>query len=130
MYLSYDDYLDRGGEMDEAAFEAAELRARKRIDRLTAGRVAALAAAGAVPEAVKLAMLAAMRADGAVGAAALAASERPVAFATDGYSERYDGAGERVRAVEKQLSAELVRLLSGEYGADGAPLLYRGLGRA
>lgn len=130
MYLSYDDYLDRGGEMDEAAFAAAELRARKRVDALTAGRVAALAARGDVPEAVKLAMLTAIRADGAVGAEALAASDRPVAFTTDGYSERYDGAGERTAAVERQLAAELVRLLTGEVGADGVPLLYRGIGRA
>ena len=62
MYLSYEEYLAYGGTMAEADFNLAEFRARKRIDRLTDSRVAAMEA---VPEAVKLAMTSIPRATAA-----------------------------------------------------------------
>ena len=124
MYLTYEEYLQRGGTMAEADFATAELGARKRIDRLTDGRVAAMAA---VPEAVKVAMMAVIAADGAVGAEAQASAPPLIAFEADGYSERYGGPGERTAAVEGQLNAALRRLLWGERDDGGVPLLYRGV---
>jgi len=42
MYLTYEEYLARGGALSEADFIDAELRARKRVDRLTGGRLEAM----------------------------------------------------------------------------------------
>ena len=127
MYLTYDEYLEYGGEMEEEAFAAAELRARKRIDWLTDGRVESLAAAGELPEAVKLAMMSAIRIDAAVGADAQAESPLVASFDTDGYSETYGDAAARTQAVERQLASELKRLLAGVTDARGVPVLYRGV---
>ena len=143
MYLTYEEYRAGGGTLDEGDFARAEFRARKRIDWLTDGRVAAMVeravsrasgadapgsiAHGIVPEAVKAAMMSVIRADGAVGAEAMAESAPVVAFDTDGYSERYDSAGERVACLEGQLNADVRRLLAGEKDDWGVPLLYRGI---
>ena len=39
MYLTYDEYTGMGGSMDAALFPRFELKARKRIDAMTFGRV-------------------------------------------------------------------------------------------
>lgn len=39
MYLTYDEYEDMGGSMDAALFPRFELKARKRIDAMTFGRL-------------------------------------------------------------------------------------------
>lgn len=124
VYLTYEEYLAMGGTMGEAEFGRAEFRARKRVDELTDGRVGRMAEA---PEAVKLAVMTAIQADGAVGVEAQADSPLAVAFSTDGYSERYDGAAERVGALDRQLNGELRRLLYGVVDDTGVPLLYRGV---
>lgn len=124
MYLSYEEYRAYGGGLAEGEFALAELRARKRIDRLTDGRLGRMKT---LPEEVKPAMLCAIQADGAVGAAALAERPPVTGFSTDGYSERYGGAMERIRSVEGQLDAELRRLLWGVKDDEGVPVLYRGL---
>lgn len=127
MYLSYDEYLERGGGMEAEAFEAAALRARKRIDWLTGGRLAAMGEAGDVPEAVKQAMMSAIRIDAAVGAEAQAESPPVASFNTDGYAESYGDAASRTATAERQLAAELRRLLAGVTDAGGVPVLYRGI---
>jgi len=75
-----------------------------------------------------LAMMSVIRCDGAVGADAQAGAPLVAAFSTDGYSERYGGAGERTEVLEKQLNGELKRLLWGLRDDHGMPLLYRGVG--
>jgi hypothetical protein len=138
MYLTYEEYRAGGGTLGEEDFARAEFRARKRIDWLTDGRVAAmveravsrapgLIAHEIVPEAVKAAMMSVIRANGAVGVEAMAESTPVVAFVTDGYSERYDSAGARVACLEGQLNAEVRRLLAGVKDDRGVPLLYRGI---
>lgn len=122
-YLSYDEYLARGGMLAETAFEAAEQRARARVDAMTYGRVKCMAV---VPEAVKAAVMSAIEAGAACGAGAMASSTPLAAFETDGYSERYQGAGERQEAVEKALNRELAALLSCETDDEGTPLTYAG----
>ena len=124
MYLTYDEYQAYGGELDEAAFVQAEFRARKRLDELTDGRVARMAV---TPEAVKLAMLSIIGVDGAVGVEAQAKSPMAASFSTDGYSESYGSVGERTVALERQLNAQLRRLLAGVRDDEGVPLLYRGI---
>ena len=124
MYLTYEEYLTRGGTMDAADFSAAEFRARKRVDWLTACRVAVMET---VPEAVKAAMMTIIKADGVVGADAQAEAPLVAAFNTDGYSENYGSAADQTANAERQLNAELRRLLYGEKDDNGVPLLYRGL---
>lgn len=124
MYLTYEEYRSYGGTMDEGDFIQAEFRARKRIDDLTDGRVGRMAR---IPEAVKLAVMTAVRADGAVGVDAQAAAPLATGFTTDGYSERYGSAAEQTANLVVQLNAELRRLLRGEADDGGVPLLYRGI---
>jgi hypothetical protein len=124
MYLTYEEYRAYGGTMTEADFALAEFRARKRIDYLTDSRVAAMAE---VPEAVKMAMMSIIRVDGAVGVDAQAGAPLVASFSTDGYSENYGSAADQTANAEKQLNAELRRLLYGEKDDNGVPLLYRGL---
>ena len=124
LYLSYEEYLAYGGTMAEADFNLAEFRARKRIDRLTDGRVAAMEA---VPEAVKLAMTSIIRVDGAVGVDARAGAPLVASFTNDGYSESYGSAADQTAGVERQLNEEIRRLLYGVKDDNGVPLLYRGL---
>ena len=124
MYLTYDEYQSYGGTLAEADFTLAEFRARKRVDYLTDSRVEAMAE---VPEAVKLAMMSIIKADDAVGVDAQAGAPLVASFSTDGYSENYGSAADQTANVEKQLNAEIRRLLFGVKDDNGVPLLYRGL---
>lgn len=124
MYLTYDEYQSYGGTLPEADFTLAEFKARKRVDYLTDSRVENMAEA---PEAVKLAMMSIIKADGAVGVDAQAGAPLVASFSTDGYSENYGSAAEQTANVEKQLNAELRQLLYGVKDDEGVPLLYRGL---
>lgn len=124
MYLTYDEYRACGGTMAEGDFPLAEFRARKRIDYLTNGRVEVMEK---IPEAVKLTMMSIIRADAAVGVNAQADAPLVASFSTDGYSESYGSAAERTETLEKQLNAEVQRLLHGVKDNNGVPLLYRGI---
>ena len=124
MYLTYDEYQSYGGTLPEADFTLAEFKARKRVDYLTDRRVEAMAE---VPEAVKLAMMSIIKADGAVGVDAQAGAPLVASFSTDGYSENYGSAADQTANVEKQLNAEIRRLLFGVKDDNGVPLLYRGV---
>ena len=124
MYLSYEEYLARGGTLTESDFTAGEFRARKRIDWLTDARVDGMAE---VPEAVKAAMMSIIRADGAVGVDAQAEAPLVASFNTDGYSESYGSPGDRAATLEQALNAEIRRLLYGVKDDGGTELLYRGV---
>ena len=124
MYLTYAQYAAWGGTMAEADFPLAELKARKRIDALTRGRVARMAEA---PEEVRAAMMEIIAVDAAYGAGAQASAPLVASFSTDGYSEHYGSAERRSDAVEKKLSAQIEALLSGVTDDDGVPLLYAGM---
>lgn len=124
MYLTYDEYQSYGGTLPEADFTLAEFRARKRVDYLTDSRVEAMTE---IPEAVKLAMMSIIKADGAVGVDAQAGAPLVASFSTDGYSENYGSAADQTANVEKQLNREIGRLLYGLKDDNGVPLLYRGV---
>jgi len=124
LYLTYDEYQSYGGTLPEADFTLAEFRARKRVDYLTDSRVENMAE---VPEAVKQAMMSIIKADSAVGVDAQAGSPLVASFSTDGYSENYGSAADQTANVEKQLNAEIRRLLFGVKDDNGVPLLYRGV---
>lgn len=122
-YLSYEEYLARGGTLTEARFEACAPRAKARVDALTYGRVRGMAA---VPDVVKTAMMVAIGVADGNGAQALAASGGLAGFATDGYSETYQSAGERWEAVDRAANREIRELLAGICDDGGVPLTYAG----
>lgn len=122
-YLSYEEYLERGGTLDEAAFCPLAVKAQARIDALTYGRVRAM---DETPDAVKDAMMSAIGVIGSCGAEALAASGALASFTTDGYSESYQGADERVQAANRALNREIEALLAGVTDDGGTPLTYAG----
>ena len=126
-YLTYDEYRQMGGTMAEVGFPLAELKARKRIDALTQGRVAGMAE---VPEEVKAAMMEAISVDGAFSASAQATAPLAASFSTDGYSESDGSAETRTAAIEKQLTADIMTLLQGVLDDNGTPLLYAGVATA
>ena len=130
-YLTYEEYLDLGGTLGEAAFPAAELKARKRIDAATHGRAQRMAERRApepMPEEIRVAMAEIIAADSAFGAAALAVDPPVAGFATDGYSESYGDAAQRSREADRRVYECLALLLYGVTDDDGTPLLYAGLG--
>lgn len=122
-YMDYTDHTEYGGTASEADFNLLELRARKRIDRLTASRVQKMKK---VPEAVKLCALSLIEIDHKAGAEAQINNPVVTSFNTDGYSETY-GKALSVADVEKSMSATIKTLLWGETDDNGVPLLYRGV---
>lgn len=122
-YLSYEEYLARGGKLAEGDFEACLPRAQARVDALTYGRVRGMEEA---PEAVKQAMMIAVAAAANAGAEAMAASPGLAGFTADGYSERYQDAGERWDAVNRAANQEILAVLAGACDEEGTPLIYAG----
>ena len=123
-YLTYEQYHAWGGTLDESAFNLAEIKARARIDALTMGRVKAMAA---VPEQVQAAMMEIITVDGTYSASVQASAPVVASFTTDGYSESYQGAGERALAANRALDGEIRAMLAGETDAGGTPLTYAGV---
>lgn len=135
MYLTYREYTDYGGTLPESSYTLSEFRARKKIDYLTASRVAAMAE---VPEEVKICMLTLINLDAAYGIDAQIAnapkSGAVASFNTDGYSESYvqvsgTDAANTAAELQKQMDAQIKTLLYGVNDDNGTPLLYRGLDR-
>ena len=123
-YLTYAQYTAWGGTLSEAAFNLAEIKARSRIDAMTQGRVAHMAA---VPEQVQAAMMEIIQVDGTYSASAQASAPVAASFTTDGYSESYGSAESRTAAIERQLTASVETLLDGITDDEGVPLLYAGV---
>lgn len=123
-YLTYQQYEDWGGMLDEPAFTIAEIKARARIDALTMGRVAHMRE---VPEQVQVAMMDIINVDGTYSASAQAAAPVAASFTTDGYSESYGSAESRTAAIEAQLTASIETLLAGVVDDEGTPLIYAGV---
>lgn len=123
-YLSYEEFLASGGQMAEVRYDFAELKARKRIDALTQGRVANMAE---VPREVKAAMMEILAVDANYSASAQAAAPVVASFSTDGYSESYGSAESRTAAIERQLTTSIEAVLDGVLDDNGVPLLFAGV---
>ena len=123
-YLTYDRYVEWGGQLDELAFVPAEIKARARIDVLTMGRVKSMAT---VPEQVQVAMMDIMAVDSTYSASAQASVPVAASFTTDGYSESYGSAESRTAAIEKQLTENVLTLLDGVLDDNGVPLTFAGV---
>lgn len=120
MYLSYDDYEEWGGTIDEASFERYEHKARALIDLKTRGRVQG---EDPVRNAVKYACFDLIRAmagdESTAGGAGLAVSS----MSNDGISVTFAGTG----SAEGRYSAIIRSWLAAETTACGVPLLYAGV---
>lgn len=123
-YLTYEQYQEWGGTLDESAFNLAEIKARSRIDVMTQGRVKAMET---VPEQVQAAMMEIIAVDQTFSASAQAASPVAASFTTDGYSESYGSAESRTAAIEKQLTGSILTLLDGVLDDEGVPLTFAGV---
>ncbi len=122
-YLTYAEYVERGGTLPETSFNLLEFKSRKRIDYLTDSRVQSMAE---VPAAVKMCVMCLISLESTVGAQAQA--EKPVvtSFSTDGYSESY-GKAMGAADADKSMNAVVGEYRYGEKDDNGVPLLYRGV---
>lgn len=123
-YLTYDEYVNYGGTMDEADFPVAEFKARSRIDWLTMARVQNMKV---VPEEVKLAMMVIIKVDSKFSATSQVESAIVSSFSTDGYSESYGSIFEQAGYADKQVNREVTKMLFGIVDDYGEPLIFRGL---
>lgn len=114
MYLTYNEYRDMGGTLDETAYTRLEYKARKLIDTYTFGRVKALES---TPESVKMLMfeLVALGDQDDNGGPVSSVSN-------DGYSESY-----AITEIDAKAENLIRSYLAGELDTDGTPLLYRGV---
>lgn len=126
MYLTHDEYTLYRGPVELAIFLPLEMKCRKRIDRLTDCRVRPMAEAGAVPESVRLCMIALIDMERAAGINAQAETPAVTSFSTDGYTETH-GNLPGADAAEAQMDALVKDYLYGEVDGFGVPLLYRGV---
>lgn len=125
-YLTFPQYQAMGGQLTGAAFTPLEFKSRKRIDRLTNCRVQAMAEAGAVPEAVRMCMLALIDLESKVGVSAQVDNPVVTSFNTDGYGESYGNLPKQEEA-ERQMDTVVGQYLYGEVDLHGVPLLFRGV---
>ena len=123
-YLTYEEYVAYGGDMNESDFTLAEFKARSRIDWMTLGRVQNMRT---VPDEVKLAIMCLIRVDSKYSSDAQVYSALVSSFSTDGYSESYGSASEQARAAQTQANEEVTRMLFGVLDDNGVPLIYKGL---
>lgn len=124
MYLTYDEYVEFGGTLDQTAFENLEFKARKRIDYLTDNRVRDHMAE--VSEAVKRCMYSLISTENSVGIEAQANRPNVTSFSTDGYSESY-GNAINTEDAGNRMNSLAVSMLYGEVDDNGTPLLYLGV---
>lgn len=124
MYLTYEEYQQYGGTLDQTAFENLEFKARKRIDYLTDCRVRDHMEV--ISEAVKRCMFSLMEMENKVGIEAQAVNPQATSFSTDGYSESY-GNAINTENVGKRMNDLVSSMLYGELDDNGVMLLYRGV---
>lgn len=141
MYLTYSEYIEMGGELDELIFNRYAFSASKVVDKITFNRVSNMEI---IPEAVKMCIYELIQqervSDGVVTniTKKLDSSDGTgllTSFTTDGYQESYNtgsgNTGEYVKTMITNTSAtqqDTVRkYLEYVYDDYGVPLLYRGV---
>lgn len=122
-YLTYDEYVMRGGKCGEVQFLPLEFKCRKRIDYLTMGRVKAMSE---VPECVKMCMMLILGIEEGVGVQAQIQNPKAQSFSTDGYSESY-GDTFSYSTVSRQIDNTIRSTLMYEVDDKGEHLMYQGV---
>lgn len=136
MYLTYEEYQNMGGALDETTFNDLEYEARTYVDWVTFRR---LQGEEVIPEAVKECMyhiirLVALRlealtpqTDGVLGTSTLGVSI--TSRSNDGVSESYNvlSVKDIISSMDKEIDKTINRYLQGVRNSLGKRLLYRGL---
>lgn len=126
-YLTYDEYVELSdiGTITATSFSQAEYRARKRVDRMTYNRVAAMSA---IPEDVKRCMVEIINTEAKIGVTAQVDNPLVTSFTTDGYQESHGNLGGLSigDGAEKVLDRIVRTYLYGVLDDNGVPLIYRG----
>lgn len=125
-YLTYDEYKEYSPDstLSEPNFVLSELKARKRIDYLTANRVQGMKE---IPVDVKLCMVTLINLENSIGVEKQAEKPAVSSFSTDGYQETYSSIASNTTDINKTLNDSVVRLLYGVCDDNGVELLYRGV---
>lgn len=122
-YLTYEEYQELGGTLDETPFNIAELKARKKIDRHTYGRLKQLAEQS---NEVKVCMYELINIDESYSNY----NNRDKSIAgesTDGYSVSYSSANGEVVKSQKDEDKQAIQTILAECKLeDGTPYLYCG----
>lgn len=121
MYLTFPEFSQMGGSVEESTFPRLEYQARKHVDRYTQNRVKQM---DEVPEAVKRCMVELIGMIAAFDPNAPALS----GYSNDGYSESY---AEPITAEvqERNIFNLILTYLSGEVDGNGTPLMWLGVER-
>lgn len=135
MYLTYEEYTNMGGTLDETAFEQFEWEARTKVDWYTFNR---LQNEETYPEAVKrcvfklISLLQAQ--DSAMGTSAVNAEDASVtsqiaSYSNDGVSVSYNtlSAKETLEAADNAVKRCVNEYLQGVVNSLGQKVLYRGI---
>ena len=132
-YLSYEEYQNMGGTLEQSAFDDIAFEAQTRIDWYTFNR---LQAETEIPEAVKRCMYYLIKLiqdqRNATGIGAEGGSSTVGAIASqsnDGVSISYNvmSASETAKLIDEELKNTVQRYLQGVTNSLGQKLLYRGL---
>lgn len=125
-YLTYDEYKEYSPDstLSEPNFVLSELKARKRIDYLTANRVQGMKE---IPVDVKLCMVTLINLENSIGVEKQAEKPAVSSFSTDGYQETYSSIASNATDINKTLNDSVARLLYGVRDDNGVELLYRGV---
>ena len=117
MYITYSEYKEKGGKLDETAFFTYSYEAYKRISSETFNRIDTEAPG----EAVKMCMVRVidLLSDGEIS------SGRISSEAHDGHSTSYEKTS--LEEYEKKISSLINTYLTDETDSNGVPLLYRGV---
>lgn len=123
-YLTYDEYLQLGGTLDETPFNILELEARKNIDKYTFGRLQNL------EEQCNEVKVCEYRLINALNAYAISENQnkRVLSENTDGYSVSYGQASENTSMAKISETRGIIRTYLAECKLeDGTPYLYAGV---
>lgn len=137
MYLTYDEYIDKGGTLSETDFDFLAYEAGSYIDWYTFNRLKKYTE---IPQAVKDCEFYIIRLVqiklGAMGIGSLETSNDNVGFSqsiasqsNDGVSVSYNtlSAGDTIRSMSSEIEGAIQRHLRGVTNELGRQLLYRGL---
>lgn len=127
-YLTFEEYQEFGGQLDEPTFTREELKARKRIDFLTNNR---LVSDTVIPEPVKVAIYEVMLLFAEKANYENPESQNVAGFSNDGVSVTFENQSvkEYQESFDNRLNAKVKELLFGVSNEAGISLLYRGWSR-
>lgn len=123
-YLTYEEYQELGGTLEETPFDILELEAQKNIDKYTFGRLKDLEEQINEVKICELKLIELLETYNSYNAQNKSISSE----STDGYSISYSGASENVlKAKINDIKGIIMTYLSGCYLEDGTPYLYVGV---